>query len=131
MHPLVTTVIISPSPQMSNFVGKMHGGELLKLLDQVASATSRRYSRLYCVTAKILSVEYFDPIEIGSLVSVRGEIIKVGKTSMTVDIEVKQENMKTGEINITNRAKFIMVALNSNGRSTPVPQLEKNDESDI
>ena len=131
MHPLVTTVIISPNPQMANFVGKMHGGELLKLLDQVASATSRRYSRLYCVTAKILSVEYFDPIEIGSLVSVRGEIIKVGKTSMTVDIEVKQENMKTGEINITNRAKFIMVALNSNGRSTPVPQLENCNEIDI
>lgn len=128
MNPSVTTIVISPNPQMANFVGKMHGGELLKLLDQVASATSRRYSRLYCVTAKILSVDYLDPIEIGSLVFIRGEIVKVGKTSMTVDIEVKQENMRSGEINVTNRAKFIMVALAANGRSTPVPQLEKNNE---
>jgi uncharacterized protein (TIGR00369 family) len=127
-HPRVTTVVISPSPQMSNFVNKMHGGELLKLLDQVASATSRRYSRLYCVTAKILGVDYVDPIEIGSLVSVRGEIVKVGTTSMTVDIEVTQEDMRTGDINVTNRAKFLMVALDSNGRSTPVPQLENNNE---
>lgn len=127
-HPRVTTVVISPSPQMSNFVNKMHGGELLKLLDQVASATSRRYSRLYCVTAKILSVDYFDPIEIGSLVSVRGEIVKVGTSSMTVDIEVTQEDMRTGDTNVTNRARFIMVALDANGRSTPVPQLESDDE---
>lgn len=110
---------------MSNFVDKMHGGELLKLLDQVASATSRRYSRLYCVTAKILGVEYFEPIEIGSLVSVRGEVVKVGTTSMTVDIEVTQEDMYTGSQKTTNRAVFIMVALGSDGRGKPVPKLEE------
>lgn len=124
-NPRVTTIVISPNPQMSNFVDKMHGGELLKLLDQVASATSRRYSRLYCVTAKILCVEYFEPIEIGSLVSVRGEVVKVGTTSMTVDIEVTQEDMYTGSQKITNRAVFIMVALGSDGRGKPVPRLEE------
>lgn len=124
-NPRVTTIVISPNPQMANFVDKMHGGELLKLLDQVASATSRRYSRLYCVTAKILGVEYFEPIEIGSLVSVRGEVVKVGTTSMTVDIEVTQEDMYTGSQKTTNRAVFIMVALGSDGRGKPVPRLEE------
>jgi acyl-CoA hydrolase len=79
---------------------------------------------LYCVTAKITGVEYFEPIEIGSLVTVRGEIMKVGKTSMTIHLEVNQENMYTGEIILTNRADFIMVALDAQGRSTPVKQLE-------
>ena len=123
-NPRITEIVISPNPQMANFVDKVHGGELLKLLDQVASATARRYSRLYCVTAKITGVEYFEPIEIGSLVTVRGEIIKVGKTSMTIHLEVNQENMYTGEIVLTNRADFIMVALDAQGRSTPVKQLE-------
>lgn len=122
-HPTTTTICISPNPQMANFADKVHGGELLKLLDQVASATSRRYSRCYCVTAKISEVTYLAPIEIGSLVSVRGTVAAVGQTSMTVNIEVTMEDMKTGFIVITNRARFIMVALGSDGRSTPVPQL--------
>ena len=123
-HPRVTEIVISPNPQMANFVNKMHGGELLKLLDQVASATARRYSRKYCVTAKIIGVEYFEPIEIGSYVVVRGEVLKVGKTSMTINIKVHKEDMYSGEVVLTNRADFIMVALDSNGRSTPVKQLE-------
>jgi acyl-CoA hydrolase len=55
---------------------------------------------------------------------VRGEIMKVGKSSMTIHLEVNQENMYTGEIILTNRADFIMVALDAQGRSTPVKQLE-------
>jgi uncharacterized protein (TIGR00369 family) len=122
-NPRVTTITIVPGPSMVNFSGSMHGGELLKLLDQVASATSRRYSRGYCVTAKVLAVEYFDPISIGDLVTCTGTITSVGRTSMVVDIEVKSESMYTGEIVPTNKAQFIMVHM-VDGRSSPVPKLE-------
>jgi acyl-CoA hydrolase len=56
---------------------------------------------------------------------VRGEVVKVGTTSMTVDIEVTQEDMYTGSQKTTNRAVFIMVALGSDGRGKPVPRLEE------
>ena len=122
---ITTEVRISPSPQMGNFVNKMHGGELLKLLDQVASITSRRYSRNYCVTAKILDVEFFSPIDIGSYVIVKGTVIKTGRTSMTVGIEVSMEDTYAGSSILTNTATFIMVSLGADGRSKPVPSLNE------
>jgi uncharacterized protein (TIGR00369 family) len=122
-NPRVTTIVTVPGPSMANFSGMLHGGELLKLLDQVASAVSRRYSRGYCVTAKVHDVEYFDPIKIGDLVTCTGTITSTGRTSMVVEIEVKSESMHTGEVILTNRAKFIMVHM-VDGRPSPVPKLE-------
>ena len=122
-HPVVTTIVTVPGPSMANFSGKLHGGELLKLLDQVASATSRRYSRGYCVTAKVLDVEYFDPITIGDLVTCTGTIVSTGRTSMVVEVEVTTESMYSGDITPTNKAKFIMVHM-VDGRPSPVPKFE-------
>jgi len=123
MNPRVTTIVTVPGPSMANFSGKLHGGELLKLLDQVASATSRRYSRGYCVTAKVLDVEYFDPITIGDLVTCTGTIVSTGRTSMVVEVEVTTESMYSGDITPTNKAKFIMVHM-VDGRPSPVPKFE-------
>jgi uncharacterized protein (TIGR00369 family) len=123
-NPRVTTIVTVPGPSMANFSGSMHGGELLKLLDQVASAVSRRYSRGYCVTAKVLEVEYFDPIKIGDLVTCTGTIVSTGRTSMVVEVEVTTESMYSGDITPTNKAKFIMVHM-VDGRPAPVPKLEE------
>ncbi len=108
-NPKTTVISIVPGPSMSNFSGKLHGGELLKLLDQTASATGRRYSRGYVVTAHISDIDYIHPIDIGDLITLEGSIVKVGKTSMTIEVKVTSESMYTGEIKLTNRAKFIMV----------------------
>jgi acyl-CoA hydrolase len=108
---------------MSNFNNKLHGGELLKLLDQTASITGRRYSRKYVVTAQVIEVQYFAPIDIGDHVTLTGRVKKVGKSSMTIQVDVHTESAYSGNKILTNVATFIMVAMRD-GRSSPVPPLE-------
>jgi acyl-CoA hydrolase len=122
-NPVSTTVVISPSPEQSNFDNKFHGGELLKVLDQTASVTSRRFSRLYCITAKIMDVQYLEPIEIGCLLSIRGEVVKVGRTSMTVDLVGVKEDVKNSDQIRCVTAQFLMVGVDENKIPTPVPKL--------
>jgi acyl-CoA hydrolase len=126
-NPISTTIVISPSPEQSNFDDKFHGGELLKVLDQTASVTSRRFSRLYCITAKIMDVQFLEPIEIGCLLSVRGEITKVGRTSMVVDVVGVKEDVKTSAQIKCVTAQFLMVGVDPITKvSTPVPKLPEH-----
>jgi acyl-CoA hydrolase len=122
-NPISTTIVVSPSPDQANFNNKLHGGELLKLLDQVASATSRRFSRLYCITAKVMEVQYLEPIDIGCLLSIRGEVVKVGRTSMTIDMIAVTENIETSTQVRCVTAKFLMVGVDANKVPTPVPKI--------
>jgi len=122
-NPISTTIVVSPSPSQSNFDNKLHGGELLKLLDQTASITSRRFSRLYCITVKIMDVQYLEPIDIGCLLSIRGEVIKVGKTSMTIDLVGVKEDVKNSCQIKCVTAQFLMVGVDDNKIPTPVPKL--------
>ena len=122
-HPVETVINTVPTPAMANFANRLHGGELLKLLDQVASAGSRRYARAYAVTASVNNVEYFHPIEIGDYLTITSTVVKVGRTSMTLDIVVECEGMYTGEVRISNRATFVMVAMSNQNKPIPVPQL--------
>jgi acyl-CoA hydrolase len=122
-NPISTTIVVSPSPSQSNFDNKLHGGELLKLLDQTASVTSRRFSRLYCITVKIMDVQYLEPIDIGCLLSIRGEVVNVGKTSMIIDLVGVKEDVKNSVQIKCVVAKFLMVGVDDNKIPTPVPKL--------
>jgi len=121
-NPRVTTFSTVPGPSLVNLYGKLHGGELLKYLDQLASSTSRRYARGDTVTASVIGVEFLKPIRIGDLLILRGEIISTGRTSMVVEMVVTSEDFNTGETEVTNRAKFVMVHT-VDGVPTPVTAL--------
>jgi acyl-CoA hydrolase len=95
---------------------------MLKYLDQLASSTSRRYARGDTVTASVIGVDFFKPIRIGDLLTLRGEIVSTGTTSMVVEMVVTSEDFNTGEIEVTNRAKFVMVHI-VDGVPTPVTTL--------
>lgn len=111
-------------PDMANFSGNVHGGELLKLLDQVAYACATRYSGYYVVTLSVDQVLFKEPIHIGELVTFKASVNYVGKTSMEVGIRVEAQDVKTKKIRHTNSCYFTMVALDTNGRPVRVPQLE-------
>ncbi|BDD04647.1 acyl-CoA thioesterase [Aureibacter tunicatorum] len=117
-------------PSHANFSGKIHGGHLLSMMDQVAFASASKHSGRYCVTASVDRVEFLTPIEVGELVSLKAQVNFVGRTSMVVGIRVESENIQTGEKKHCNSSYFTMVAKDENGKSCPVPGLiiEKADD---
>jgi len=110
-------------PSHSNFSGKIHGGYILNLMDQIAFACASKYSGNYCVTASVNKVDFLNPIEVGELVSLKASINYTGRTSMLVGVRVESENIQTGEIKHCNSSYFTMVAKDENGKNVPVPGL--------
>ncbi|MFT4612156.1 MAG: hypothetical protein ACI8QQ_001437 [Psychroserpens sp.] len=118
-------------PSHSNFGGKIHGGYILNLMDQIAFACASKHSKTYCVTASVDTVDFLNPIEIGQLVTMKASINYVGRTSMVVGIRVESENIRTGEIKHCNSSYFTMVAKDDDGNSTEVPGLIVNDKKEV
>lgn len=110
-------------PSHSNFSGKIHGGYILSLLDQIAFACASKHSKAYCVTASVDTVDFLNPIEVGELVTMRASINYVGRTSMVVGIRVEAENIQTGEVKHCNSSYFTMVARDDDGNSVEVDGL--------
>jgi uncharacterized protein (TIGR00369 family) len=118
-------------PSHSNFSGKIHGGYILSLLDQIAFACASKFSRTYCVTASVDTVDFLNPIEVGELVTMKASINYVGNTSMVVGIRVEAENIRTGVNKHCNSSYFTMVAKDENNNSIKVPGLLLDDTVEI
>ncbi|WP_299887464.1 acyl-CoA thioesterase [uncultured Lacinutrix sp.] len=118
-------------PSHSNFSGKIHGGYILGLMDQIAFACASKHSKMYCVTASVDTVDFLNPIEVGELVTMKASVNYVGKTSMVVGIRVEAENIQTGKIKHCNSSYFTMVAKDNNGKSIEVPGLILNDKTEV
>ncbi|MCK7589937.1 acyl-CoA thioesterase [Subsaxibacter sp. CAU 1640] len=118
-------------PSHSNFNGKIHGGYILNLMDQIAFACASKHSETYCVTASVDTVDFLKPIEIGELVTMKASINYVGNTSMVVGIRVVAENIRTGKVKHCNSSYFTMVAKNDEGNSVEVPGLILNDKQEV
>ena len=110
-------------PSHSNFSGKIHGGYILMLMDQIAFACASKYSGSYCVTASVDTVDFLRPIEIGELVTMKASVNYVGNSSMVVGIRVTAENIQTGIEKHCNSSYFTMVAKDSEGNNAKVPTL--------
>lgn len=109
------------SPNFANFSGVVHGGELLKLLDQVAYACATRYCGCGVVTLSVDQVLFKQPIPIGSLINFYASVNFVGKTSCEVGIRVEFEDIKTREVFHCNSSYFTMVAIDHNGSKIQIP----------
>ena len=123
----MTTLI---TPAMANFSGNLHGGELLKMLDQVAYACASRYSGNMCVTLSVDQVMFKEPIHVGELVNYYASVNLVGRTSMEIGIRVEAENIQTRTVRHTNSCYFTMVAM-KDGKPVAVPPLALQTEQQI
>ncbi len=108
-------------PSHSNFSGKIHGGFILSLMDQIAFACASKHSRNYCVTASVNKVDFLNPIEVGELITLKASVNFTGRTSMVIGVRVESENIQTGEKKHCNSSYFTMVAKDENGKNVPVP----------
>ena len=118
-------------PSHSNFSGKIHGGYLLQLMDQIAFAAASKYSGSYCVTASVDTVDFLNPVEIGELVTLKASVNYVGNSSMVVGIRVISENIQTGNIKHCNSSYFTMVAKDDHGNKVNVPKLELTSYEEV
>ncbi|GAA0728132.1 acyl-CoA thioesterase [Aquimarina litoralis] len=118
-------------PSHSNFSGKIHGGYILSLMDQIAFACGSKHSEAYCVTASVDKVDFRKPIEVGELVTMKASINHVGTTSMVVGVRVEAENIMTGKVKHCNSSYFTMVAKNDEGKSITVPGLILENETAV
>ena len=118
-------------PSHSNFSGKIHGGYILGLMDQIAFACASKHSGAYCVTASVDTVDFINPIEVGELVTMKASVNYVGRTSMVIGIRVESEHIQTGQIKHCNSSYFTMVAKDENGNTKEVPGLILNDETEV
>jgi uncharacterized protein (TIGR00369 family) len=116
------TMSVLMTPDMVNFSGNVHGGDLLKLLDQVAFACASRYAGSYVVTLSVDQVLFKQPIHVGELVTFLASVNHVGRTSMEVGIKVVAENIQQRLVRHTNSCYFTMVALQE-GTPVKVPPL--------
>lgn len=118
-------------PSHTNFSGKIHGGYILSLLDQIAFACASKFSGNYCVTASVDTVNFLKPIEVGELVKMKASVNYVGNSSMIIGIRVEAENIQTGKIKHCNSSYFTMVAKDNDGKSMLVPGLILLNMNDV
>lgn len=120
-HQTAMTVLMTPD--MANFSGNVHGGTILKLLDQVAYACASRYAGQYVVTLSVDQVMFRQPIHVGELVTFLASVNYTGNTSMEIGVKVLAENIREQVIRHANSCFFTMVAVDDQGQTTPVPPL--------
>jgi acyl-CoA hydrolase len=128
-HQMMMTVLMTPD--MANFTGNVHGGSVLKLLDQVAYACASRYAGRYVVTLSVDQVIFRQPIYVGELVTFRASVNHTGTSSMEVGIKVLAENIRTQAVRHANSCYFTMVALDDAHKPVPVPPLQPSTPDEL
>jgi acyl-CoA hydrolase len=120
-HQLTMTVLMTPD--MANFSGNVHGGTILKFLDQVAYACASRYARCYVVTLSVDQVMFRQPIHVGELVTFLAAVNYTGTSSIEVGIKVVAENIQTQVLRHANSCFFTMVAVDDDRKPVSVAPL--------
>jgi uncharacterized protein (TIGR00369 family) len=110
-------------PEHANNLGNVHGGWIMKLVDEAGALACMRHAQCKVVTVAIDSMTFHNPIRIGDLVILNAEVSYAGHTSMETEVQVIAENPITGERTTTNTAYLVYVALDDRGKPQAVPQL--------
>ncbi|HNY63823.1 MAG TPA: acyl-CoA thioesterase [Deltaproteobacteria bacterium] len=118
------------TPEDANPAGNVHGGVIMKLIDNAGGAVAARHARSNVVTASIDRLSFHHPVHIGDLVTFKASVNAVGRTSMEVGVRVEAENLITGKVRHTASAYLTYVALGGDARPRDVPPLilESEDE---
>ncbi len=128
-----SSVVVSQlmGQQDANNAGNVHGGVIMRLIDTVAGVVAVRHARTNAVTASIDRLDFHHPVFIGSFVTLFSSLNLVGRTSMEIGVRVEAENLFTGERRHTASAYITYVALDANGRPTPLLPLILETEEEV
>ena len=119
-------------PADTNPTGNVHGGTIMKLIDNAAYVVAARHTAGNAVTVSIDRLDFHCPVFLGNLLTLKASMNRAGRTSMEVGVRVEAEDLMTGEVRHTSSAYLTFVALGADGRPTPVPDLiaEKDEKKE-
>jgi acyl-CoA hydrolase len=117
-------------PTDVNFGGKVHGGAVMKWIDQAGYTCAAGWTGTYCVTVYLGGLHFLGPIHVGELVELRALVIRTGRTSLDIAVDVYAGDPKRAERRRTGHCVVVFVALGSDGRPSEVPQWEPETELD-
>jgi len=118
-------------PEHANHHGNVHGGWIMKLVDEAGALACMRHAQTRVVTVAVDSLVFREPIKIGDLVTFTAEVTHTGRTSMEAEVQVIAENPITGEQTHTNTAYLVYVALDDKDRPTTIPPLAAETQDEL
>lgn len=113
-----------------NFGGKVHGGAVMKWIDQVGYTCAAGWTATYCVTVYLGGLHFLAPIYVGDLVELRALVIRTGRTSLDIAVDVYAGDPKSTERRRTCHCVIVFVALGPEGRPAPVRQWQPQNDLD-
>jgi acyl-CoA hydrolase len=117
--------------EQANSQGNVHGGWIMKLVDEAGALAAMRHARSHVVTVAMDSMTFMEPIYVGNLVTLEAALTYVGTTSMEARVTVIAENPLTGNKSHTNRAYLVYVAIDPHGHPQPVPPLIAETDEEL
>lgn len=117
-------------PTDVNFGGKVHGGMVMKWIDQASYACAAQWSKHYCVTISANGIRFIRPVLVGQMLTVTARIVHTGKTSMHIYVVVRACDPKQSKTVVTNRCFITFMAVDDSGYPVKVPKFEPKTEED-
>ena len=118
-------------PSTVNFGGKVHGGTVMKWIDEAGYACATRWAKRYCVTVSVGSIRFQRPIMIGDLVEVEARLAYTGTTSMNISVEVRAGDMKVGQMEKITECVVVFVAVDPGGKALPIDTWRPETPGDV
>ena len=118
-------------PSTVNFGGKVHGGTVMKWIDEAGYACATSWAKRYCVTVFVGGIRFHHPVRIGELVEVEARLAYTGNTSMNISVEVRSGDMKTGQLYTTTECLIVFVSVDDHGRPVPVQPWQPQTAAEI
>jgi uncharacterized protein (TIGR00369 family) len=117
-------------PNQTNNYDTAHGGVVMHLMDEIGAMSAMRFAGETCVTARVESLDFRRPVPRGDIAVVEAWVYAAGRTSVRVRIRVDREDPRTGECERTSDSVFTFVAVDTDGRPQPVPDLVVETDRD-
>ena len=126
----ISTLRFLAQPGDVNFGGKVHGGAVMKWIDQAGYSCAAAWTGSYCVTVYVGGIHFLNPIQVGEIVELRAKVIHTGKTSLHVLVDVQASDVRESSFVQTAQCVIVFVALDASGRPKPVPKWMPETEHD-
>lgn len=111
-------------PEQANHYGTLFGGTALSLMGKAAFVPASRHARAHVVMATSEKIEFRQPVHVGQLIELHAWVIREGRTSMTVEVEMTAEGLASGERALAAQGRFEMVCVDGAGRPRPIRTVE-------
>jgi acyl-CoA hydrolase len=118
-------------PSTVNFGGKVHGGTVMKWIDEAAYACATSWAKSYCVTVYVGGIRFHRPIRIGDLVEVEARLAYTGNTSMNIAVDVSSGDLKSGSMETTTECLIVFVSVDADGRPMPVESWQPETPGEV